>query len=240
MTHTLTYKLFSERSILITWPARISETILNDMLCFKHKIENSISSFLYATNAYHTLLVHFNSDFVFDDFVKQLKMLYKDKGKDLKTEPSRLWRIPVCYDTCFGIDLEAMALDKKMTVKSIVETHCATPYTVYFIGFLPGFLYLGGLDNILATPRKASPRLEVKKGAVAIGGMQTGVYPNASPGGWHIIGNSPIHFFNPLLDTPCFARPGDKIEFYPISLKTHQDISVLVKEQVYVLDYKLL
>ena len=107
---------------------------------------------------------------------------------------------------------------------------------IYFIGFLPGFLYLGGLDERLFTPRKSTPRLRIEKGAVAIGGKQTGIYPQESPGGWNIIGNSPIQFFDNSKNTPCFAKAGDKLQFYSITLKEHHDIKVLVDAGVFQLE----
>ena len=105
---------------------------------------------------------------------------------------------------------------------------------------MPGFLYLGGLNKTLHTPRKSTPRLDIKKGAVAIGGNQTGVYPNPSPGGWNIIGNSPINFFDVSKETPCFAKPGDAIQFYPISINEHLDIKTLVDANVYQIEREVL
>ena len=95
----------------------------------------------------------------------------------------------------FGIDLDEIAQKKKLSIDEIIELHTTPKYQVFSIGFLPGFLYLGGLDKRLHFDRKSVPRLAVKKGAVGIGGMQTGIYPKTSPGGWHIIGNSPVIFF---------------------------------------------
>ena len=136
----------------------------------------------------------------------------------------------------FGIDLEALSNSINLSVEEIIELHSKPFYIIYFIGFLPGFLYLGGLDSKLQTPRKANPRLKVPKGSVAIGGNQTGIYPSESPGGWNIIGKSPINFFNLKNDTPCFAKPGDKLQFYPISKDKYSDIEVMVEGNVYQLE----
>jgi len=106
---------------------------------------------------------------------------------------------------------------------------------VFFIGFLPGFLYLGGLNERIAMPRKATPRLRVPKGAVAIGGSQTGVYPAESSGGWNIIGNSPVLFFNIENLDPCFAKTGDKISFERISLEEHATIKKQIENNTYQL-----
>ena len=105
---------------------------------------------------------------------------------------------------------------------------------------MPGFLYLGGLDERLHFPRKSTPRLQIEKGAVAIGGSHTGIYPSSSPGGWNIIGNTPISLFNASQDEPCFVQSGDKIQFIPIGLKEYQDISTLVEARVYQLESEVM
>ena len=112
--------------------------------------------------------------------------------------------------------------------------HTAPLYRVFFIGFLPGFMYLGGLDKRLHFPRKATPSLDVKKGAVAIGGEQTGIYPMDSPGGWHVIGHSPLNFFNINEQNPCYFNSGDYIKFIDISIDYYNDISLEIVADNYV------
>ncbi|APY12198.1 allophanate hydrolase [Seonamhaeicola sp. S2-3] len=237
MSYQLTYRLYGAFAILIEWPQKISKDILYDVLNFKHKIlEIKHDSVLEITHAYCSMLVSFKESVIdFDKEVEALKSIYNKDSKETKTH-YKLWKIPVCYDFSFGIDLKTLAEAKGLSVNEVIKLHSQALYTVYFIGFLPGFLYLGGLNEVLYTPRKDTPRLKVEKGAVAIGGNQTGVYPNESPGGWNIIGNSPINFFNIKNKIPCFASAGDVIQFYPISLKEHQDIKILVDAGVYQLE----
>ncbi|MDO5972030.1 5-oxoprolinase subunit PxpB [Flavivirga aquimarina] len=237
MTYELRYKPYGERSILIEWPAVIDKNILSDIIRFKEKIQNSnIKHLVEIKNAYNSLLVVYDFYFVdFENEIKTLQELYNQITPDTKSILKQ-WKIPVCYDTLFAIDLEEMAFEKGLSKTSIITLHSQTVYTVYFIGFLPGFMYLGGLNEKLYTPRKATPRLKIEKGAVAIGGEQTGVYPSESPGGWNIIGNSPITFFNPKNDPPCFVNAGDTIVFEPISLKKYKDIKTLVDAGVYQLE----
>lgn len=237
MTFPLTYKPFGERSILIEWLSKIETHILLDILHFKEKIANkNIERIIELRSAYNSLLVIYNEfDTGFADEADKLKAIYTSNEASTKTT-SRLWKIPVCYDVSFGIDLETISEDKNMSKEDIVTCHSKTVYTIYFIGFLPGFLYLGGLNETLFTPRKSTPRLEIEKGAVAIGGNQTGIYPQESPGGWNIIGNSPINFFDVSKEKPCFAKAGDKLQFYSISLKEHQNIKTLVDANVYQLE----
>ena len=146
----------------------------------------------------------------------------------------------MCYDDVFGIDLDELSEEFNLSKSEIIELHSRSNYTVFFVGFLPGFLYLGGLDERLHFPRKKTPRLKVLKGAVAVGGKQTGIYPNESPGGWNIIGNSPINFFDVNKEVPCFAQSGDKISFYRVSKEEYDDIKALVEAGVYQLESEVI
>lgn len=128
---------------------------------------------------------------------------------------SRLVEIPVVYGKAAGPDLQVVADHAAMTPKQVVELHSSTDYMVYFIGFQPGFPYLGGLDSRLHTPRRAEPRVSVPAGSVGIGGSQTGVYPLASPGGWQLLGQTPVALFNPRQQPPTLLRPGDSVRFVP-------------------------
>jgi len=128
---------------------------------------------------------------------------------------SRLIEIPVIYGGEAGPDLDAVAQHSQLSAREVVELHASTQYVVYFIGFQPGFPYLGGLDSRLHTPRRAEPRLVVPAGSVGIGGSQTGIYPLATPGGWQLIGRSDITLFDPSQQPPTLLRPGDSIRFIP-------------------------
>jgi antagonist of KipI len=126
--------------------------------------------------------------------------------------------IPVCYDDTFGPDLEAVAALHQCSKAEVVRRHTARDYTVFMVGFLPGFTYLGGLDPKIATPRRSSPRLRVAAGSVGIAGEQTGVYPLDAPGGWQIIGRTPLPVYRPgVLQRPFLLKTGDTVRFYPIS-----------------------
>ncbi|AMP07481.1 5-oxoprolinase subunit PxpB [Collimonas pratensis] len=121
--------------------------------------------------------------------------------------------IPVVYGGDSGPDLEEVARHTGLSPAEIVKRHTAAEYIVYFIGFQPGFPYLGGLDPKLATPRRSEPRLLVPAGSVGIGGSQTGIYPAASPGGWQLIGRSELQLFDPDASPPTLLQPGDRVRF---------------------------
>ncbi|APM40066.1 5-oxoprolinase subunit PxpB [Clostridium kluyveri] len=132
-------------------------------------------------------------------------------------EKVRIVKIPVCYGGKFGADLQYVAEYNKISINRVIELHSNNDYVVYMIGFAPGFPYLGGMSKEIAAPRRKSPRRSVPKGSVGIAGMQTGVYPISTPGGWQIIGNTPKVLFSPSKCPPSILRPGDVVRFYPIS-----------------------
>lgn len=140
-----------------------------------------------------------------------------------QVKEERLVEIPVCYGGSFGPDLEVVANHSGLSPEEVIAIHSSTEYLVYMIGFSPGFPYLGGMDESLATPRRSSPRLAIPKGSVGIGGAQTGIYSIESPGGWQIIGRTPQSLFQPDHPSPSLLRSGDKVRFRPISEGDYDD-----------------
>lgn len=133
--------------------------------------------------------------------------------------PEKIWQIPVCYSLDTGRDIETLTISKTLSQENLIELHTEPLYRLHFYGFLPGFMYLNGLPKTLHTARKSTPDREVPVGSVAIGGSQTGIYPSSSPGGWHLIGQTPLSLFNPKLEIPVFAEVGERIKFIPISIQ---------------------
>jgi inhibitor of KinA len=140
-----------------------------------------------------------------------------DKLDDMPGELGRTIRIPVCYGGSYGPDLGEVAKRNGLAPDEVIDIHTKAEYTVYMIGFAPGFPYLGGMDERIATPRRSSPRASIPKGSVGIAGKQTGVYPISTPGGWQLIGQTPLALFQPLSDPPSLLHAGDIVTFYPIS-----------------------
>jgi len=126
---------------------------------------------------------------------------------------SKIVEIPVCYDESFALDLERVAEHTHLSNDEVISRHSGGEYFVHCIGFMPGFPYLGGLPSTLATPRLSTPRTVVPAGSVAIGGNQTGVYPEQAPGGWNIIGRTPIGLFDVTAEPPALLSPGDRVRF---------------------------
>ncbi len=127
----------------------------------------------------------------------------------------RLIRLPVCYEAPYAPDLEWVVVETGLSREEVIGIHCADTYRVYMIGFLPGFSYLGRVDRRLELPRKKSP-VTVQAGGVGIAGMQTGIYPLNSPGGWQIIGRTPVRLFDPGSYPPVRLQTGDRVQFYPV------------------------
>lgn len=132
------------------------------------------------------------------------------------TEPATTIEIPVCYGATKGPDLEAVARHCALTQDEVIARHSTTEYRVAMLGFAPGFAYLLGLDPDLRVPRRANPRMRVPPGSVAIGGAQTGIYPSELPGGWQLLGRTPLRLFDPQRNPACLLAPGDQVRFRAI------------------------
>lgn len=239
--HQLQYKPFGQKAILIEWQPTISIEILDDILLFQSKILTQKKNLIADTIiGYHTLTIIYSDNIVnYLEEITALQSIYK-KELTIEKKPRFLWEIPVCYDDEFGLDLEEISSKTTLSKSEIIQIHSETIYTVFFIGFLPGFLYLGGLDSRLFMDRKPNPRLQIEKGAIAIGGKQTGIYPSNTPGGWNVIGKTPIHFFDVENEKPCFASPKDQIQFVSISKEAFFEIEEKVKNNTYQLQQKII
>ena len=222
------YQLFinSDHSILIEFDGDISEDLLRYILGVAESIaQNSPTGFIELVPAYNSLLIIFEPlEFQPEQASSQMHKTI-EKAKPVDASNSRTIEIPVCYDERVANDINYVADYCGMTVKELIEAHSSQDYTVYMLGFLPGFLYLGGLDERLHCPRRDNPRTRIEAGSVGIGGSQTGVYPIASPGGWQIIGRTPMAMLDVEKSPPSVANPLDKVCFVPISYEEFQKLS---------------
>jgi inhibitor of KinA len=145
-----------------------------------------------------------------------------DKALQTKTGSRDVIRIPVCYEAHYAPDLAELARQKQLTEQEVVNLHTIPIYNVYMIGFLPGFSYMGEVNEQIAVPRKQHPT-QVMAGSVGIAGSQTGIYPLNSPGGWQIIGRTPIRLFEPFVPEPVKLQAGDKVQFYSITKREFEE-----------------
>ena len=148
----------------------------------------------------------------------------ENRLSEIKISPPKIIEIPVCYGAEFGPDIEYVAKEHDLLVEDVIRIHSEPDYLIYMIGFTPGFPFLGGLLEILHTPRLVTPRTHVPEGSVGIANAQTGIYPISSPGGWQLIGRTPLKLFSPDKTNPFLYQTGDFIRFKPISTETYDQI----------------
>jgi len=166
---------------------------------------------------YCSLLVKFDALRMRHEDVEAILRQYLERLEKIELPDARLVEIPVCYGGEFGPDFTEVAALRGMTAKQVIELHASVEYLVYFLGFVPGFAYLGELPEALVTPRLAAPRRRVPAGSVGIAGNQTGVYPFATPGGWRLLGRTPAKMFQADRDELSLLSIGDRVRFVPIS-----------------------
>jgi KipI family sensor histidine kinase inhibitor len=149
------------------------------------------------------------------------------------TRKKKVYEIPVCYGGSFGPDLATIAEHAGLSPQEVIDIHASTDYLIYMLGFLPGFTYLGGLDERIHTPRLANPRIRIPAGSVGIGGSQTGIYPMDSPGGWQLMGMTPVKTYDPEREVPILVEAGDYIRFVPVDEAEYERIKEAVAQGSY-------
>ena len=184
-----------------TVPAYNALAVFYDVAIIKHRYQIEISAFNFVKSFTEDLLAELNTGIV----IKPEAII-----------------IPVYYN---GEDLESVAQQHQLSTAEVVAIHTAKPYRVFMIGFLPGFAYMGKVDERIATPRHAAPRANVKAGSVGIAGLQTGIYPLQSPGGWQLIGQTPIKIFDLQKKDPCLLKAGDNVQFVAIGKKDFEKLN---------------
>ncbi|MDQ0352063.1 inhibitor of KinA [Alkalibacillus filiformis] len=207
------------QALIISFGAEISRSLHEQVVATYKSLQRARISFVTdLVPTYRSVAVYYNWRTVSYFEVEQC---IQDVLKTVQLEESlsekKVINLPVCYQDEFAPDLQSLADYHKMTTEEVVKRHSEPNYLVYMVGFLPGFPYLGGLNDKLETPRLQTPRAEVPRGSVGIAGKQTGVYPVSSPGGWHIIGNTPIELFNVKRGQPALFEIGDQLKFFSVS-----------------------
>lgn len=219
-----------DTALIVSFGNVIDETINKKILSLFHKIKSaSLKGIKDVVPAYCSLAIHYDVWLVKQKYPgdKMAFEIMEDSIKKIIDENdfndyndliiSRKIKVPVCYAEKYALDMNDISTEKKLSVEEIISLHTGKKYRVYMIGFLPGFAYMGEVDAKIEMPRKLQPRLKVEAGYVGIAGKQTGIYPLASPGGWQIIGKTPLKLFNKENTEPILFKPGDEIEFYSIS-----------------------
>jgi inhibitor of KinA len=208
----------SDRSLLIYLGERITVEAHQRVVRLLRLLElEPLDGVVNVHPAYCSVLIDFDALKISHDELKALLRGHLARLDEIDVPEARLVEIPVCYGGEFGPDLNDVAGVHNLTSDQLIELHSSAIYTVYFLGFVPGFAYLGGLPERLATPRLATPRRSVPRGSVGIAGGQTGIYPFAIPGGWNLIGRTPLDMFRADRVEMSLLAIGDQVRFTAIS-----------------------
>lgn len=223
-------------AVIIQFGDQLNEKVQNQVKAFSTLLaKTEFEGFIEFIPAYTTVTIFYHPSYFekgissspFQNIKRKIEELLKIKSKQ-ETENERTIQIPVCYGEKYGPDLLSVANYHSLTIEDVITLHTKEIYRVAMIGFAPGFPYLTGLNERIATPRLKTPRKLVAEGSVGIAGIQTGIYSISSPGGWQIIGQTPTKLFNPSKSEPSLLRQGDKVQFVSISEFEYQ--SLLGKE----------
>jgi inhibitor of KinA len=222
------YKIFpiSDSALTIDFGNVIEEGINSKVLSlFRNFQMNPPEGVIEAVPAYSSLTIYYDV-FQLSKSIPSDKTVFEWISGELEErllqpiEPGdkapAFIEIPVCYDNEFAPDIEELAKKRGLSVEEVIHIHCSKPYRVYMLGFLPGFSYMGEVDERISIPRKAQPK-PVAAGSIGIAGRQTGIYPLASPGGWQIIGRTPLKLFDAKKEEPALLKAGDTVQFISIS-----------------------
>ncbi len=217
----------TEEAVTIEFGDVISESLNRRIIaCQRQILSAPFPGFIESVPAYCTLTIYYNplkiasvfpyrQESIFSIVCGYLKPLLTQRDNWLSVAAEEIY-IPVCYETPCAPDIEYAAKFCGLSVKELIELHCSINYTVFFIGFIPGFPYLGTNPEPMNVPRKAQPSLSVTAGSVGIAGKQSGIYPFTIPGGWQIIGQTPLILFDKHRESPCLLKAGMRVRFKPI------------------------
>ncbi len=234
MDKDYTIKPSGDCALLIEFGNEISEEVNKRVAILKACIEEAqIAGIVECIPTYRSLSVLYKPcEIAFDDLKKKMEAFIENAG--LSTEAlGKVYIVPVCYGGEYGPDLQNVGAMNKMEIEEVIATHVSVDYRIYMIGFTPGFPYLGGMSQSIASPRLKKPRTKIYAGSVGIAGEQTGIYPIDSPGGWQIIGRTPLKLFDINREDPILIEAGNYIRFVEIDLEEYRRIEKEVEEGIY-------
>ncbi len=211
------FLLSGDTAVTVEFGNAISEAINAKVRAFTIALQgSSIPGIVELVPTYRSLMVHYDPDkILYETLIQRMETLLSQLDS-IQIPPSEVLEIPVLYGGEMGPDLAFVAEHNHKTEEEVIRIHTSTEYLIYMLGFTPGFTYLGGMSEEIAAPRLQQPRVKIPAGSVGIAGSQTGVYPIDSPGGWQLIGRTPVRMYDPDRETPILPQAGQYIKFYAI------------------------
>ena len=212
------YRPVGDAALVVEFGEAIDPAINQRVQAFAQRLEAArLPGITDIVPTYRSVLIHYDPlRLSYEEVTSWARVQFQPAGLPVSAGRNRI-EIPTVYGGEFGVDLHFLARYHHLSLKDIIRLHSSADYTVYMMGFMPGFPYLGGLPPELETPRLETPRTLVRAGSVGIAGQQTGIYPLDSPGGWRVIGHTAVKLFDPALDPPTLLAPGDTVRFVPVS-----------------------
>ncbi len=229
------FLLTGDTSLSVEFGDVINEAINHDIRAYKIALEKAgIPGIVETVPTYRSLMVHYDPSVIpYAQIRMKLEQLLNEMG-EIEIPPSPVLEIPVLYGGGKGPDLPFVAEHAGMSEEEVVKIHSSAEYLIYMLGFTPGFTYLGGMSEKIAAPRLKAPRVKIPAGSVGIAGTQTGVYPIDSPGGWQLIGRTPVKMYDPERETPILPEAGQYIQFFPVTQAEYDAILQEVEAGTYV------
>ena len=223
-----------DSALLIEFEQKIAPEINAQITAFVHLLkEQHIEGVTDLIPAFASLLINYDPRVIgYKDLKARIEELLKIEVSEEASE-ARVFEIPVCYGGEYGPDIANIAENAGLSEQEVIDIHCSKDYLIYMLGFTPGFPYLGGMDESIATPRLETPRVKIEAGSVGIAGSQTGIYSLDSPGGWRLIGKTPVKLFDIKREKPTLLESGQYLKFVPIGKDEYIKIKELCEKGVY-------
>lgn len=226
--------LTGDTSLSVEFGNAINEAINHDIRAYKIALEKAdIPGIVETVPTYRSLMVHYDPSVIrYGELRKKLETLLGEMD-EIVIPPSPVLEIPVLYGGEMGPDLPFVAEHSGLSEEEVIRIHSSAEYLIYMLGFTPGFTYLGGMSEKIATPRLKQPRVKIPAGSVGIAGTQTGIYPIDSPGGWQLIGRTPVKMYDPDREVPILPEAGQYIKFFPVTQEEYDRILSEVEAGTY-------